>query len=687
MRNSIEQHSVKRVLLFDDDRDYRNLLRTYLSKYLQGVEVIDYDPVTKGAPADDFDWGAYDVLILDYYLCIYGLTGLDLLQKNRTKPGFPATIMLTGAGDEELAVRALSSGVYQYLRKEKLSKEELIEAIHAAFNKHREELVKRSERERASKTFDKTRFYRHLEHAPETMAGANERVLLLIDVDNIDALTATSGLIMQDNLFRYLARATYEKLKTSYNDLYITRLGGSSLGVVIPDPGDIARLQDKVHELCEHFDRGDYVFSDKPVKFTVSIGILMIGRETAQAVSLIAAATQARDVARRTDGNSCHLAVLTEILKLEQERRREEEEKRKAEAERQRQMELEKQQQEQARREAELERRRAQEQRKQEQVKKQKERERRKLEEAQRCEAEERLRLEEDAKRRQEEQRREEAPLPAETEKPAATDEFVIDEAALDQAALALKKAFDENRAVLTFQPMVAMFTPDTGTAADLFRVDIRLIDANGNVLPAAEIRTRNTALPLHQFMDRWILREMIGRIVNNDDLRSGKIFIIPMSEAWLSDITLFNWLQHLLTGVELVRPGKSIMLEVPVAMLAAHEKKAVALIKALKKSHGFRIALGGINSADEAQKAMNLLDFDLYTIKYGLMDQFRNHPAVNPESLKQQATRIVIDNVEDATMLTNAISLGADYVMGDFIGTAETYITGSGNVETFDII
>ena len=131
-----EGTSIKRILLFEDNRDYRNLLKTYIGKYLPAVEIQEYDPVLKGAPRDDFDWSRYDVLILDYYLCIYGFTGLDLLQKHRKKPGFPATLMLTGTGDEEIAVRALNFGVHEYLCKEILSKEQLVDSINAAFNKH-----------------------------------------------------------------------------------------------------------------------------------------------------------------------------------------------------------------------------------------------------------------------------------------------------------------------------------------------------------------------------------------------------------------------------------------------------------------------------------------------------------------------------------------------------------------------
>ena len=133
-----EEVKLKNILIFDDDADQRRLVSNYINKLFKDIEVGEYDPLESGEPDDDFDWSKYDVLILDYYLCIHGVTGLDILQRNRKNLNFPATIMLTGAGNEEVAVRALKAGVYDYLRKQSLDKQELYQAINKAFNSHHE---------------------------------------------------------------------------------------------------------------------------------------------------------------------------------------------------------------------------------------------------------------------------------------------------------------------------------------------------------------------------------------------------------------------------------------------------------------------------------------------------------------------------------------------------------------------
>lgn len=117
--------NLEKILIIDDNSDYRKLIKTFISKLLPNVEVIEYDPVFEGVPDENFDWSEIDVLLLDYHLSIVGTTGLDILHKHHKKPEFPATIMLTGEGTEEIAIRALKSGIYEYQPKQSLTKDKL----------------------------------------------------------------------------------------------------------------------------------------------------------------------------------------------------------------------------------------------------------------------------------------------------------------------------------------------------------------------------------------------------------------------------------------------------------------------------------------------------------------------------------------------------------------------------------
>ena len=126
--------ALRRILIIDDDADYRALLHGFLGGTFPDVEVEEFDPAG-GLPPQDFDWSRHDMLILDYNLQLQDVTGLDVLPANQQREDFPATIMLTGAGDEDVAVRAFKSGVQDYLRKQDLKKSQLRDSILYALQK------------------------------------------------------------------------------------------------------------------------------------------------------------------------------------------------------------------------------------------------------------------------------------------------------------------------------------------------------------------------------------------------------------------------------------------------------------------------------------------------------------------------------------------------------------------------
>lgn len=125
--------TLQRILILDDDSDYRKLLLTWLGSLFPKVELVEYDPVQQGVPDGSFDWSVFDVLLLDYNLRLDGATGLNILQDNYHNDDFPPAIMLTGAGNEDIAVRAFKYEVKDYLRKEWLDKEQIGLAVENAF--------------------------------------------------------------------------------------------------------------------------------------------------------------------------------------------------------------------------------------------------------------------------------------------------------------------------------------------------------------------------------------------------------------------------------------------------------------------------------------------------------------------------------------------------------------------------
>jgi len=131
-----KDQTLRHILFLDDDADYRKLLVRHLGELFPGVRLTEYNPVVEGVPGPDFDWSRYDVMLLDYNLSLHNVTGLEILKNHGGRPDFPATIMLTGAGNEDLAITVMKSRIYDYLRKQNLHKEQLKEAILDAHARH-----------------------------------------------------------------------------------------------------------------------------------------------------------------------------------------------------------------------------------------------------------------------------------------------------------------------------------------------------------------------------------------------------------------------------------------------------------------------------------------------------------------------------------------------------------------------
>jgi DNA-binding response OmpR family regulator len=117
-----------RVLIIDDDPDLRSLLGHYIKQRWQDAAVDEWDPLERDVPGADFPLASYQALILDYMLGRGD--GLDWLAKLKQRPDCPKILFLTGAGNEQIAVRAMKAGADDYQRKQELTRDRLLTSLH-----------------------------------------------------------------------------------------------------------------------------------------------------------------------------------------------------------------------------------------------------------------------------------------------------------------------------------------------------------------------------------------------------------------------------------------------------------------------------------------------------------------------------------------------------------------------------
>lgn len=120
-----------KILIIDDSEFFRGLIRKYLNRQIPEAEIVEYKIEELGKPGKNFMWSDYDVLLLDYNLG-NGEDGLAWLEEFGSLLVFPPTIVLTGEGDEYVAVNAIKLGAVDYFNKKDIAKRRLADVIEKA---------------------------------------------------------------------------------------------------------------------------------------------------------------------------------------------------------------------------------------------------------------------------------------------------------------------------------------------------------------------------------------------------------------------------------------------------------------------------------------------------------------------------------------------------------------------------
>ncbi len=298
----------KRVLVIEDDPDYRNLLERFLTKAFPDANVVLYDPEEKGRPDAGFKWSQFDVLILDYRLG-ENENGLDWLREfKKSDKKFPATILLTAAGSEEVAVRALRFGAHDYLKKQSLNAKRLAESIADAFSVRAEEQhVTQSLTINASR-FSKSYFYGQFDLAFDEAEKGEDRAVILIRIDSYDSLQKSLGVLATDELARFLANVGTELLRVGRYSPRATRFTDSSIAFLVGGYGGKSGLEGLIGTLLERIGKSPPVVNDSPVPINVSIGASRIVSRDPGVHGILGEAEKAAAEAATNEDNSFVIA-------------------------------------------------------------------------------------------------------------------------------------------------------------------------------------------------------------------------------------------------------------------------------------------------------------------------------------------------------------------------------------------
>lgn len=197
----------------------------------------------------------FHCVLIDYRLPdADGISILDALWANA---GAPAAIMLTGSGDESVAVNAMKHGAHDYLTKAGLDRDRLVAAIFEAHEQQRaarEEHIEQVRLARLANYDQLTDLYsrawfdeRLSDELKRSRRYGTVLALALIDVDRFKEMNDALGHVGGDDVLRAVAQA----IRLSVRDVDLAaRWGGDEFCVLLPK-ADLESCQLIGNRVCQ----------------------------------------------------------------------------------------------------------------------------------------------------------------------------------------------------------------------------------------------------------------------------------------------------------------------------------------------------------------------------------------------------------------------------------------------------
>ena len=256
----------KKIIVIDDDADYRNLIISKLQRFFPETSFDEFDPGKDDMPDENYSWDYIDLIILDYD---FGLdyTGLDWFKRFKHEE-MPATILMTAHGSEEIASTSIKIGVDDYIVKGRMKDNQLLESINECVSKKRQEQEKIATFTNKSIIFNKSGFIKKLQLITKEKGTKNN--LLLINPVAYQEIGEEKGIDHQDSYIKCIADCVYDYITSNDLTTNIFTFREEFIAVLIET--DICEKH--VNTICEQLENESYTVGTNTYSCSVNAGVI-----------------------------------------------------------------------------------------------------------------------------------------------------------------------------------------------------------------------------------------------------------------------------------------------------------------------------------------------------------------------------------------------------------------------------
>ncbi|PCH59881.1 MAG: hypothetical protein COC19_06565 [SAR86 cluster bacterium] len=282
MRGEIRMSEALHVMIVDDNEDDRFLYERLLSKVDDNSYAFSHAESCEEAVSLN-KINKAGCILLDY--SFPETSGLEWLSEIINDDGFKnvPVIMLTGNGDERIAVKAIRNGVSDYLVKSEITSDILVKAISNAVerNQLKSELeAKGDQLERLALTdfltgiSNRYSFDRELKkYISRAKRFDNKLALLFLDIDNFKTINDAYGHDVGDLVLKKYTEIFQSCIRS--NDV-LARLSGDEFGIILEGIRSQVDAENMSKKILSKLELPIKIREKLEIKLSVSIGISLL---------------------------------------------------------------------------------------------------------------------------------------------------------------------------------------------------------------------------------------------------------------------------------------------------------------------------------------------------------------------------------------------------------------------------